>query len=121
MASKAAALAAEDELKLVLNQWDRYVRARDNGHTKYVELAKKCDNFYVGNQWDPKDVIALGDRPSLTINEILPTVNAVMAEQSARRIDVQFKPTRGGSQEIANVLNKVFQHVANINRKCASF
>ena len=116
MASKAAALAAEDELKLVLNQWDRYVRARDNGHTKYVELAKKCDNFYVGNQWDPKDVIALGDRPSLTINEILPTVNAVMAEQSARRIDVQFKPTRGGSQEIANVLNKVFQHVANINR-----
>lgn len=116
MVTKAAAKNAEDELRIVNNQWERYVRARDYGHTDYVRLAKKCDDFYVGNQWDASDVAQLGDRPHLTIPLILPTVNAVLAEQSARRIDVQFKPTRGGSQEIANVLNKVFEHVAVVNK-----
>lgn len=116
MVTKAAAAAAAEESRLVDNQWSRYVRARDYGHTKYVELAKKCDQFYIGEQWDPNDVKNLGDRPYLTINEILPTINAVMAEQSARRIDVRFKPMLGGSQDIANVLNKVFEHVAVRNR-----
>lgn len=116
MVTKAAALSAKAEEELVNLQWERYVRARDNGHTDYVKLAKKCDLFYQGVQWDDSDLKQLGDRPALTINEILPTVNAVMAEQSARRIDVQFKPLRGGSQEIANVLNKVFEHVAISNR-----
>lgn len=117
MASKASVLAAEEESRLAALQHERYVRARDNGHKDYVALAKKCDLFYQGIQWHPDDVAALGDRPWLTINEILPTVNAVFAEQSARRSDVQFKPTRGGgSQELANVLNKVFEHVANRNK-----
>jgi hypothetical protein len=116
MVTKASATAAADELRLVSTQWERYVRARDYGHMKYVELAKKCDEFYIGNQWDPRDVKGLGSRPWLTINEILPTVNAVMAEQSSRRMDVMFKPTRGGSQEVANVLNKVFEHISHVNK-----
>ena len=39
-------------------QWDRYVRARDNGHLDYVDLAKKCDAYYQGEQWDSADVAA---------------------------------------------------------------
>lgn len=109
-------LSAAEEDRIAANQWERYVRARDNGHTDYMEIAQKCDEFYVGRQWDSQDVDALGDRPHLTINEILPTVNAVLAEQSARRIDVQFKPKKGGKQEVANVLNKVFEHVATTNK-----
>ncbi len=116
MATKSAAVAAAEEHRIVATQWERYVRARDYGHIKYMEMAKKCDEFYIGNQWDPKDVAQLGTRPWLTINEILPTVNAVMAEQSARRMDVMFKPTRGGSQELANVLNKVFEHISQLNK-----
>ena len=34
--------------------WLRYAYARDNGHTKFVEKADKCDRFFVGDQWDPK-------------------------------------------------------------------
>lgn len=111
MASKAS-----EEERIVATQWDRYIRARDNGHSDYVKRAKKCDMFYEGVQWDPEDLKMLGDRPALTINEILPTVNAVIAEQSSRRIDVRFKPRLGGSQELANVLNKVFEHVAVTNK-----
>lgn len=116
MATKAAALAAEEEIRTANTNHERYIRARDHGHKDYIALAKKCDLFYQGIQWDPDDVASLGDRPALTINEILPTVNAVMAEQSARRSDIQFKPKRGGSQAIANVLNKVFEHVAHDNK-----
>lgn len=116
MVTKAQALAAEDEIRTANTNHERYVRARDSGHKDYVALAKKCDLFYQGIQWNPDDVAMLGDRPSLTINEILPTVNAVMGEQSARRSDVQFKPKRGGSQDLANVLNKVFEHVAHDNK-----
>lgn len=116
MVTKAAALAAEEEIRVASNNHERYVRARDHGHREYVALAKKCDLFYQGIQWSPDDVAALGDRPNLTINEILPTVNAVMAEQSARRTDTQFKPKRGGSQDLANVLNKVFEHISHDNK-----
>lgn len=109
-------LSAAEEERVTSTQWDRYVRARDNGHTKYVELAQRCDQFYVGEHWDPMDVEELGDRPALTLNMILTTVNAVLSEQSARRMDVQFKPKKGGKQEVANVLNKVFEYIATTNR-----
>ena len=35
--------------------WLRYAYCRDNGHTKFVEKADKCDRFFVGDQWDPTD------------------------------------------------------------------
>ena len=91
---------------IATNQFERYERARDNGHLDYIETAKKCDAFYRGNQWDPADVASLDDegRPALTINTILPTINTVLGEQSTRRADVNFKPRGNGNQEIADVL-----------------
>lgn len=112
----AEKISAADEERITSQQWERYVRARDFGHLKYMAKAQKCDQFYLGEQWNPADVTALGDRPALTINMILTTVNAVMAEQSARRMDVQFKPKKGGKQETANVLNKIFEHISVNNR-----
>jgi len=99
-------------------QWDRYTRARDNGHVEYVDLAKKCDAFYQGEQWDAEDVAMLDaeGRPALTINTILPTINTIMGEQSARRADVKFKPRRAGSQEVADVLTKVLMQIADNNK-----
>ena len=77
----------DDESVLADTQWDRYIRARDNGHLEYVEMAKKCDAYYRGDQWDAADIAALDaeGRPALTINTILPTVNTVLGEQSTRR------------------------------------
>lgn len=99
-------------------QWDRYVRARDNGHLEYVEMAKKCDAFYRGDQWDESDVAALDaeGRPALTINTILPTVNTVLGEQSTRRADVQFKPRRGGEEAVAHTLTKLYMQIADNNK-----
>ena len=99
-------------------QWDRYVRARDNGHLDYVDLAKKCDAYYQGEQWDSTDIAALDaeGRPALTINTILPTINTVLGEQSTRRADIRFKPRRGGDQEIADVLTRLYMQIADNNK-----
>ena len=98
---------AATEASIARNQWDRYIRARDNGHLDYIDMAKRCDSFYRGEQWDEADIASLDNegRPALTINTILPTVNTVIGEQSSRRADVQFKPRRGGEQAIAETLD----------------
>ena len=111
-------LSKEEEHFIATNQFERYERARDNGHLEYIETAKKCDAFYRGNQWDPADVATLDDegRPALTINTILPTVNTVLGEQSTRRADVNFKPKGNGTQDIADVLNQLYLHIADTNK-----
>ncbi len=115
---KKKKLSTEEEHLIATNQFERYERARDNGHLDYIETAKKCDAFYRGNQWDPADVAMLDDegRPALTINTILPTINTVLGEQSTRRADVNFKPKGNGTQELADVLNKLYIHIADTNK-----
>lgn len=111
-------LDAAEEANLARRQWEAYTRARDHGHTDYIEIAKQCDAFYRGEQWDEADIAALDDqgRPALTINTILPTINTVIGEQSTRRADVQFKPRGSGVQETADVLTKLFLQIADNNK-----
>jgi len=111
-------LSKGEELTLAKQQWNQYTRARDNGHDDYIDMAKKCDAFYRGDQWDEADMSMLDDqgRPALTINTILPTINAVLGEQSQRRADIQFKPRGGGKQDIADVLTKVYAQIADNNK-----
>ena len=115
---KSKKMNAAEEAQTARNQWDRYVRARDNGHLDYIEMAKRCDSFYRGDQWDEADIAQLDSegRPALTINTILPTVNTVLAEQSSRRGDVQFKPRRGGDQAIADTLTKLYMQLGDSNK-----
>ena len=107
-----------EQLALAKSQWDSYTRARDNGHEEYIHMAKKCDAYYRGEQWDEYDMQTLDDqgRPALTINTILPTINAVLAEQSTKKADIQFKPRGGGNQEVADVLTKVYAQIADNNK-----
>ena len=107
-----------EELSLAKSQWDCYTRARDSGHEEYIDMAKKCDMYYRGDQWDEFDMQQLDDqgRPALTINTILPTINAVLGEQSTKKADIQFKPRGGGNQEIADVLTKVYAQIADNNK-----
>ncbi len=106
------------DLELAKNQWNAYTRARDHGHEDYIHMAKKCDAYYRGEQWDEFDMQQLDDqgRPALTINTILPTINAVLAEQSTKKADIQFKPRGGGNQEIADVLTKVYAYISDTNK-----
>jgi len=107
-----------DDDRIARTQWDRYVRARDHGHLDYMTIAKKCDDFYMGAQWDPEDKAELdaAGRPALTINMILTTVNTVLGEQIARRVDLRFKPAKGGKQDTANILSKVWDQIARDNK-----
>ena len=109
---------AAEEAALAKSQWDAYTRARDNGHTDYIDIAKQCDAYYRGEQWDAADVAALDDqgRPALTINTILPTINTVIGEQSTRRADIRFKPRGSGMQETADILTKVFMQISDNNK-----
>ena len=107
-----------EELTLAKKQWNCYTRARDAGHDEYLHMAKRCDAYYRGDQWDEFDMQQLDDqgRPALTINTILPTINAVLGEQSAKKADIQFKPRGGGNQEVADVLTKVYAQIADNNK-----
>ncbi len=107
-----------EQLALAKQQWDAYTRARDAGHDEYVHMAQKCDQYYRGEQWDEFDMQQLDDqgRPALTINTILPTINAVLGEQSTKKADIQFKPRGGGNQDIADVLTKVYSQIADNNK-----
>jgi len=106
------------ELELAKSQFNAYVRARDHGHDDYIDMAKKCDAYYRGEQWDEFDMQQLDDqgRPALTINTILPTINAVLAEQSSKKADIQFKPRGGGDQDIADVLTQVYGYISDYNK-----
>lgn len=111
-------LTKGEELTLAKQQWNSYIRARDNGHEDFMDMAKKCDAYYRGDQWDEADIQQLDDqgRPALTINTILPTINAVIGEQSSKRADVQFKPRGGGNQDVADVLTKVYGQISDNNK-----
>jgi len=118
MKKQKVRLTPAEEQHLASSQWDRYVRARDHGHLEYIHMAKKCDDFYRGDQWDMEDQDALEaeGRPALTINTVLPTVNTILGEQSSRRADIRFKPRRGGDQALADTLTKVFMQIADNNK-----
>ena len=42
---KEKKLSKAEQHELAKQQWNAYVRARDNGHTDYIDIAKQCDAF----------------------------------------------------------------------------
>lgn len=115
---KSKKLDPAKEEEITRTQWARYERARDNGHLDYVDMALRCDEYYQGDQWDPDDAAMLEaeGRPALTINTILPTVNTILGEQSSRRADIKFKPRRGGTEDVAHTLTKLYMQIADNNK-----
>lgn len=99
------------------DNWAQYTRLRDSGHLDYVTRANECDNYYQGEQWDEADKAKLDaeGRPSLTINEILPTVNTVLGEQVAKRASIRYQPRKNGSGAVATVMTKVAMQVLQNN------
>ena len=100
------------------DNWNRYARARDRGHSKYIDMAQKCEQFYLGDQWDEMDRAALENegRPALTINNIMPTINAALGEQANRRAELTFKPKRGkASEAVSQILTKMTDYILEEN------
>ena len=99
--------------------WTRYQWLRDNGHFKFVEKANKCEDFFEGQQWDKEDLALLKAyrRPALTINKIISTISNVLGEQIFNRTDIHFKPrNEGATQDVAEVLTKVFMQISDNNQ-----
>lgn len=105
-------------IELASKIWDRYAWCRDNGHEDFVEKATKCDQFFLGNQWDPADKAALASvgRPAMTINKIMSTVSNVMGEQINNRAEISFRPQSGAPSETAEALTKVFKQISDNNK-----
>jgi hypothetical protein len=110
--------AKKEPSQVASENWKRYVRLRDNGHSDYVTRAKKYDNFYCGEQWDPADLKKLSDegRPALTINTILSTVNTVLGEQTSKRAEINFKPRSNGNEGTADALTKTVMQIGDNNK-----
>jgi hypothetical protein len=98
--------------------WVAYQRARDSGHDNWLEVAKKCDDFYLGEQWDQgdKDALDAEGRPALTINEILKVVNAFLGKQATQRADIIFKPRRDANEATAKTVSLLVDQILDHNK-----
>jgi hypothetical protein len=83
------------------DNWNAYLRAKENGHNEYVKNAKKCDRFYQGGgqQWDDAD-----------------TVNALIGEQTSQRVDIVYKPKKKSDPETAHALTAIAMAIQDDNR-----
>ena len=101
-----------------LHQWMRYQFVRDNGHADYVRKSDRCNNFFIGEQWDKNDMALLEAqrRPALTINKIISTIGNIMGEQIQNRTDISFQPRSGAPVEMAETLTKVFRQISDTNQ-----
>jgi len=98
--------------------WVAYQRARDSGHDVWLEIAKKCDDFYLGEQWEDSDRSKLEaeGRPVLTINEILKVVNAFLGKYAKERVDLVYKPSRDASDDTAKALTRLVEQILDHNK-----
>ena len=104
--------------QITSNQLWRFRLAVERGHRDFLDIAQKCDDFLIGNQWDSRDTEALkaAGRPYLTINKILPTLSNIFGAQIQNRAEVVFRPTGlGADASTAEALTKVWSHIAQEN------
>lgn len=110
---------ATDPTTIAKHNHERYVRARDNGHARYLEESKKLNGMYTGDgQWDEavKAKLESEGRPALTFNLILAVINTALGEHLRRDVQVSFKPRRNASRQVAGILNKLSMQIAHANR-----
>ena len=110
---------ATDPTTIAKHNHERYVRARDNGHARYLEESKKLNGMYTGDgQWDEavKTKLEGEGRPALTFNMILAVINTALGEHLRRDVQVSFKPRRNANRQVAGILNKLSMQIAHANR-----
>lgn len=103
---------------VALRNWNAFNRAYSTDHQDWLDMAERCNDFYLGKQWDSEDAAALraDGRPYLTLNQIMQVVNAVRGHYSTTRADITFKPKKGGATEdVANTLTRLFDSIMDEN------
>ena len=81
-------------------------------------IAKKCDRFVLGEQWEDadRDKLEAEGRPVLTINEVLKVVNAFLGKHSQQRVDIVYKPARDATDETAKALSRLAEQILDHNQ-----
>ena len=105
---------SEKDAKAARDNWAAYERSRDNGHSDWIEIARKCDNYYSGDQWeaDIVDELDAQNRPHITVNQVLSTINQVLGEHIKTRQEITFKPRgKGATEEAAIALSSVMKQI----------
>lgn len=102
------------ETKLVerLKEW--YLAAADTTtNREWRQRAAKCLRFYNGSgQWDESVKMLLDEqqRPVLTINRILSTVNVVWGNMIQNRTELRLEALNRGTKAIANLGSALLKH-----------
>lgn len=106
------------EYEKASENYRRYVYARDEGHLDWIQRAIRNERYYDNDQWDPRTIAELNAKglPWLTLNQIQPTVDAMIGEYLRNRATVQYVAAKDGTEEVAGALSKVFRHIAANNR-----
>lgn len=110
---------AEADQQAANRNWRAYVRARDNGHLDWLKIAKKCDQYYTGDQWekDVTDDLDGQQRPHSTINMVLSTVNSILGEHIRQRQEILFSPRgKGATEDVAAALSFVAKQIQYNNK-----
>ncbi len=103
------------ETKLVekLKEW--YTAAADpNAGKEWRDRAAKCLRFYDGTgQWSEtvRMLLAEQNRPALTINRILPTINVVWGQVIQNKTEIRLQAKRRGTKEVANLGSALLKDV----------
>ncbi|MFZ3046295.1 MAG: hypothetical protein WA151_10300, partial [Desulfatirhabdiaceae bacterium] len=86
----------KDDFTISRENWQRYQYGRDRGHNKYITVAKRLEDFYMGGgrQWSDVDrqAVEASGRPCIEINTIFPAVNTAIGEQIKSRADISYRP-----------------------------
>ena len=110
---------SERDRSAASDNWGAYTRSRDSGHLDWVKIARKCDAYYNGDQWekDITDELDSENRPHLTINQVLSTINSVKGEYIKSQQEISFQPRgKGATVEVAQALSFVIKQIQYNNK-----
>jgi hypothetical protein len=110
---------SDQDMRSAKENFDAYARSRDAGHLDWVRIARKCDAYYSGDQWEKSiaDELDSQNRPHLTINQVKSTINSIKGEYIKSQQEISFRPRgRGATEEVANALAFVIKQIQYNNK-----
>lgn len=97
--------------------YENYRFCYDNGHNEWVQVARRCFDFWRSKQWDIADRARLeaAGRPALTFNVVSSLLRVMKGLQRALRNDVRFTPTQDATAADAAVRDALWLDIQRQN------
>jgi len=100
-----------------LNKLRKWFKSAVERESDWKDEAYTCFEFTWGKQWEQKDVERLNkeQRPSLTINKILPLINLLDGHQKLNVTEPDFRPRGDDDQKLRDVRKGVTKYLLDQN------